>query len=376
MSTPPDRIPSRAPLTSEAAALAQGKPPGRPLAEQAAELWSPLSAMLPPALELFKARGEGRVKPWPFPPALASLGAVLGGGIWPGCYVLAGGTGTGKSQLCMELALHGARELGGAVGYVGLELSPAGISARVLGNVEGKPWPGAWFGRWTPDAGAVAELSRLPFYATFSTAYGFTPERLRLAALGLRHLHPQDDPLPPLLILDYLQLIGDDPEQRRELRQRIAAAAAVGRDVARELGVIVLLVSSVAREHYARLIFDGPPTEPPVAFVGIGKEAGEVEFSADGLIVLAKGKRGTGARDARIWLGLAKARAMDSEGIPAVESWPAVPFWWPLDFDGARFHPLTCSALTTLQREAGTLDGATRGGPGAHPRRPRRGGRS
>jgi predicted ATP-dependent serine protease len=64
-----------------------------------------------------RARGEEKPVPVPWP----SVAREIGGGLWPGCHVLVGNTGTGKTQFALQLALHAA-EQGVPVRYVGFDL--------------------------------------------------------------------------------------------------------------------------------------------------------------------------------------------------------------------------------------------------------------
>jgi replicative DNA helicase len=67
----------------------------------------------------------------------------------------------------------------------------------------------------------------------------------------------------------------------------------VARTIARDLGAAVLVLSSTARANYAELVND--PTKDPGDLVGLGKESGEIEYAADGVVVLARGDK-PGAR--------------------------------------------------------------------------------
>ena len=50
----------------------------------------------------------------------------------------------------------------------------------------------------------------------------------------------------------------------------------------------MLVLSSTARANYADLVND--PDRDPADLVGLGKESGEIEYAADGVLVLAKDK--------------------------------------------------------------------------------------
>jgi replicative DNA helicase len=106
--------------------------------------------------------------------------------------------------------------------------------------------------------------------------------------------------------------------ERLELRERIGRAAYQGRAMARELALSVVMVSSVAREHYgkigglAKAGDDKAPKlgEAPAALlVGLGKESGEIEYSADSVLCLAAGEDDDDQRGRPVWLAVAKLRA-------------------------------------------------------------------
>jgi replicative DNA helicase len=225
-----------------------------------------------------RAAGEERplASPWP------RLDAVLGGGLWPGLYTLVGGTGAGKTQLAVQAAVHAA-QAGATVLYLALELSRREVAARVLGVLAGASWSALLRGA-LPEvalAGAVARAERrlraLPFYTECGPPYGYGVDTLTARAWALR---------PALVVLDYLQLCGRPGE---ELRASIGRTAYAARAIARDLGAVVLALSSTARENYARLIFD--EEADPGDLVGLGKESGEVEYASDGVLVLARAPR-------------------------------------------------------------------------------------
>src|SRR5258708_5859234 len=96
-----------------------------------------LGSLLRPAIERAKRRASGEEKPIPLP--LPSLGEQFAGGLWPGVHFLNAGTGVGKTQLAMQIALHAAT-CGVPVAYVGLELVELEIALRALGLAGGVPW--------------------------------------------------------------------------------------------------------------------------------------------------------------------------------------------------------------------------------------------
>ncbi len=316
-----------------------------------------VSDLLSGAYDTFLARSEHREKPFPVP--WPSVAQALGGGLWPGwVYVLVGNPGTGKSQWAMQAALEAARK-GRPVVYIGLELGRVDLVARLLGLLAGVRWSSVFFGDLDappqmPGANAVAELfhrwapelERLPFRMETGTSYGWSYDRLSSLTRQVAREHGQ----PPLLVLDYLQLAQSPPDVREELRERVGKASYHARQVARDQRATVVLVSSTARENYGKLAGAGKKGEEvdlgradPTLLMGAGKEAGEVEYAADAVLVLAREpflpEPEGNASDSRprslkedrrslVWLARSKIRALPRDAGKG---------WVPLLFNGGDF---------------------------------------
>ncbi|MEZ4409241.1 MAG: DnaB-like helicase C-terminal domain-containing protein [Polyangiales bacterium] len=236
-----------------------------------------VGADLDDLLEVMWARREGREKPLATP--WRNVDAVLGGGLWPGMYVLVGGTGAGKTQWAVQAAVHAARR-GEPVLYLALELSRQDLAARVVGAVSDVPWSRIQRGNVSE-----AELPRvldgarrardLPFHTECGVPFGYGAETLAARAWSLR---------PSLVVVDYLQLCtGRGGEDARTTVGRVSYVA---RTIARDLKAAVVVLSSTARANYAELVND--PGRDPGDLVGLGKESGEIEYAADGVLVLAR----------------------------------------------------------------------------------------
>lgn len=337
-----------------------------------------VGAFLDDALARMKARAEGSEKPIPLP--WPSVAAELGGGLWPGMYVLVGNTGSGKSQWALQAALHAARE-DIPVLYIGLELGRLDLVARLVGLISGRKWSRLYLGSDPGELAevearhgeALAELRRLPFHLEMAPPHGWDYRRLDGAAWAMRERYPEAVPgkRPFLVVLDFLQLVASPPTAREDQRERIGKAAYAGRAVARDYGAAVVLVSSTAREHYGTLAGEDPPKKkgskppPPLGkgnagrLVGLGKESGEVEYAGDGALVLAAEPWPDGRPPAdgmHVWLAVAKVRAKP-EGASG---------WVPLRFDGGRFReptPAEVAADFATRTAAPALRGGGAKGP-------------
>lgn len=280
-----------------------------------------LGAFFDEAVELMRRRARGDAKPIMTP--WNHINEALCGGLWPGTFsVLTGSTGSGKSQWALQVAL-GAARAGTPVLYVGLELGRVDLVARVIGLMEAEdsgtapPWSFYFFGAvgtGNLDRAAAAHggaLKRLPFRLETAPPMGWPISNLGVRAAALRAAHPETRPgaQPILVIVDYLQIVGAENEpKRQDLRERIGRAAACGRAIALEHDAAVLMLSSVSRENAKGIATgDKPWMRPASDFVGLGKESGEIEFSADVVIVLTRGPGG--AKWSSMYLGVAKQRA-------------------------------------------------------------------
>jgi hypothetical protein len=272
------------------------------------------------------------------------MNAPLGGGLWPGLHVFVGNTAAGKTQWCLQAAVHAA-SAGTPVLYVALEAGDVEFVARCLGLVAGTYWSPLYHGRHDGlrhliDTHAPA-LEALPLHVLFGPPHGWHYDTLPDEVQALRETYPEATPgaRPLLVILDFLQIVGAT-DTHEDLRERIGRAAYVGRAVARTHNAAVLLASSTAREHYLALTgrkrgkSGALETEKeklgegsPIRFVGLGKESGEIEFAADTVLVLTQEpwEDNTPPRGGTVChLALAKVRA----GTPA---------WVELRFDGRAF---------------------------------------
>lgn len=238
-----------------------------------------VSADLEHLFETSLARANGTDTPLktPWPLTNERLG---GGGFWPGMYVLVGNTGAGKSQWAVQYAVHAART-GIPVLYLALELSRRDLAARVVGAVTGAPWSRLLLGRMTePELHEVfgrAEplIRRMPLHSECGVPYGYGVETLVQRAWALR---------PKLIVLDYLQVCGGRAGE--EPRVTVGKVSYAARALARDLDAVVLVLSSTARTNYETLVCNHDTD--PASLVGLGKESGEIEYAADGVLVLAR----------------------------------------------------------------------------------------
>lgn len=115
--------------------------------------------MLLEGIETLRERSQDDITPIPVP--YAGLADALGGGLWPGLFVVAGPAGAGKTQLLLSFALTAARK--GLDTAVHMPVSaPSETSARLLGLASGHRWSHLFAGRTPIEDGDVEALTGLP----------------------------------------------------------------------------------------------------------------------------------------------------------------------------------------------------------------------
>lgn len=304
----------------------------------------------PGALARFERRARGDEKPIPLPfPVLAE---ALGGGLWPGFHVFVAGTGKGKTQLALQTALFAAQQ-GIPALYVGLELGALDWVARLLGAQSRTAWSKLFLGQASPAELELhrlhaESLARLPLYLIEGPPQGWPYTQISTEAQALRTLHPKENG-PALLVIDFLQIVGKSTE-REEIRERVGSAAYRCREIARDLDFAVLALSSTARDNYGTLetsygleIEEGPRrgvVRNPDSLIGLGKESGEVEYSADSVLVAMK----LPPPAESLILGEPEEQRRYRKGVAIVAAKVRAgrPGWAPFDFNGHNFteHPL------------------------------------
>jgi len=256
--------------------------------------------------------------PWP------KLKQKLSGGLWPGCHLLTGGTGTGKSQFALQIALHAAKQ-GQPVLYVGLELGPTDLVARLLGLMSGQQWSQLWHGK-SPEPGQehLQLLRGLPIRMAVAPPKGWDHTRLYRLAAEMRAGKPKG---PLLMVVDYLQLVSSPAgEAGQTIAERISSVGYAARAAAREHDIAVLLLSSVARDKIDTKA--KPGGGPAQAMQGHGKYSGDLEFAGDTVLAFVPepwpNPDRPPAEGTTVHLAIAKQRAGRAG-------------WTELMFDGCQF---------------------------------------
>jgi hypothetical protein len=344
-----------------------------PSDQQPTTMLSPISEVLAEALDRAERRRAKLEKPIILP-WQGMTEQSFQGGMWPGVHVLVGGTGAGKTTWALQLALSAARS-GSPVAYVGLELNRTSIGMRLLGECSEPhvPWSDLFLGKATKEemhraTAASQRLGDLPIYIQMSQPNGWPISSLEPLVSQLRELHPEPNgpgSLPLLIVLDFLQLIGDELTEtgrpaRLDLRERIGRASYVASPIAAKYNAVILLVSSAARDKYA--ILSGACDEAGLRYepdrnakgqestvpgrryvlnadsvVGLGKESGEIEYSADSVTVAIRWPEKVAPPETSILFVTAKGR-------------PTGASWCELRFNGYRFTEAADHGRAIAQR--------------------------
>lgn len=338
-----------------------------------------LAAVLGGALDRMDARAEKRERPIATP-WQGFNEALPGGGLWAGMHVLVAGTGVGKSTWALQLALHAA-EAGAPVAYAGLELDDMQIALRLVGERAKLGWSNLYTGGANAEQRgrareAASTLEALPFHIEHGAPGGWSASDLASLADRMRTAYPASA-LPMLLVVDFLQIVGAEPNVgRQELRERIGRAAYVARQIARTHDAAVLLVSSVARDKYdASALLEGARLgaelagdvvaerfmRNPDAIVGVGKESGEIEYAADSVTVALR----CSAPD------VPKAEAVKTGATRTVFAVPKLRAgrhsWCELRFNGHRFSDAPDGGRALAEHLAKPSDGKSKPAKPARP---------
>jgi len=330
--------------------------PSPPAPEKSySEEWlPPLGERLADSVIRAERRANGVETPVPLPWDL--LNPHFGGGLWPGLHVICSTTGSGKTALVLQVCKHSA-EQDVPVAYVGLEMDDLQFDLRVVAEHAKAKWSDLYTGQADEKTlayarGAALEIiqKNLPLHPINRNPMSWPASKIRLLATAMREKYPEQNgpgSRPLLIVLDYLQIVGpeeseDGKYKTLDLRERIGRAAYALREAATSFNISILIVASIARDKYGlwpmmlsaelqgsfngKEIVDRRITSPD-ALVGLGKESGEIEYSADSVSVLSRvpGTFVEGVGDSVVF-ATAKGRATGAR-------------WSPMHFTGYRYEP-------------------------------------
>jgi len=147
-------------------------------------------------------------------------------GLSPGLYLVAAATGTGKTAIAGQIALHVAEHHGPVV-FVSMELTDVDLAVRLVSVITNIPKEQLVTGNLTTDQGtavmaAIERLSKSRLHIVFGS--GYTSGDVRAYALQVQ---AAEGTKPALVVVDYVQLLRDVEGDGR-MRERNVSAAARG----------------------------------------------------------------------------------------------------------------------------------------------------
>ena len=198
-------------------------------------------------------------------------------GLWPGLHLLAASTGTGKTALGGQIALHVAEHAGPVV-FVSMELTGVELGVRmvaVLTNLRKERLVTGTL-EHAQQQEVVQAIERLAgSHLYLVPGSGFTSADVRAHTLRVQALEGRR---PALVVVDYVQLLRDREGDGRSREQNVGAAARALKELAQELQVPVLALVQLNRDRKGRA--DKRPTLTDL------RESGDLENTADSVIGL------------------------------------------------------------------------------------------
>jgi replicative DNA helicase len=256
---------------------------------------TPIDQAVNRALDVIDARARGERMPGR-PTGFADLDTVLCGGLGLGqLTTVAARPSVGKTSFSLNVTRHTC-DAGASVLFVSLEQPEQELTERLLAMVSGVPGHRIRQGRFRPgDAGrlstAADEVRR--WKLTVIDRPGQTARQIAAAARRVRRKGKGLD----LIVVDYLSLVEPDNCKANRNEQTGASARRL-RDMARELGVPVLMCCQLNRDA---------ADEKSAPRLHHLRDSGEIEQVSDAVIMLHRTGRGTDGMD-RIQVHVAKQR--------------------------------------------------------------------
>lgn len=337
----------------------------------------PIGSYIDAALEVMDRRAASVAVPIKTP--WQHIDVALGGGFWPGLYMVSGASGSGMRQWCLQVALQAARRKTPVL-YVGLELDSAQLVARLAGLMLADtgiapPWSEVYLGRrkdWLDLARAkcMNEMRNLHFYFEQGGRQGWDIDQLEAKMGEMRQQYPEPDgpgSRPFLVVLDSLAFVTTLVAERSEINWRLGRIAHTAYWAAKEHSASVLALSAVSDLGTERLVELRKTCDlgliPASDLLGLSECCADVEKMADSVLVLCRGQ----SHDVRpkeygahtnMYLALAKARAGKT-------------CWQKLNFNGGWFWQESPKERVA-RMEAEKLVRNPGGGTGGNPPRPPR----
>ena len=192
-------------------------------------------------------------------------------------YLLGARTGTGKTQLCGQVAVH-VGEHHGPVAFVSMELTKEDLGVRFVAGLTNIRKELLVTGRLDEPQrqevlGAIARLERSRVHIAYGG--GFTTADIRAFALQVQ---AAEGSKPALIVIDYVQLLRDEEGDGRSRERNVSAAVRGLKGLAQELQVPVLAAVQFNRNLDTRV--DKRPSLTDL------RDSGDLENTADSVLGL------------------------------------------------------------------------------------------
>ena len=247
------------------------------------------------ALKQFEKNiSSGRYKPTPT--GLKAFDDMLGGGLYPGLYVIAAATGFGKSTFCLQLADELAIR-GEDVVYFSLEMSQDELIARSLSRLTYlKARDKKCDKECARTTRAILQRSIIArndrqFIAEYNQVYSDALDAFARMADRLFYRDGSADRITitevekfvgqlvesgrrPFVFIDYLQFLKTDIQNLTDKQQADRVIEALKR-LSTRYGITVVAISSINRQSYSSK-----------AALSALKESGQIEFTGDNVLMI------------------------------------------------------------------------------------------
>jgi len=237
------------------------------------------------------------------------------GAWWPGVHILVATPKAGKTQFVLQEAV-GAADREVMVAYLSLELGQLEVEARVLGILEKKPFTDLLQSPVEEiEALQVKHKEVLSRFRVFGGAgHRLTPESIEESAASLAAMANGQS---CFMVVDYLQKMGG----QGDIRERISAAADYLHTFGERYNVPILAVSTVGRAGYDACNLTEETKDKylsPDYYIGLGKESGDIEYSAQTVMAIVHTRDNAGHIDSSK-IALAASRRSDSKWIEGLK---------------------------------------------------------
>lgn len=213
-----------------------------------------------------------------FPTGIIDLDAVIGGLKRKKLYIVAGRSGMGKSQCSVHIAAQ-LLEQKHPVVFFSAEMDREELMTRILAwksGVDAKKIEECTVeaeADFTRLSEALGHLSDIPLYLDDTSGSALTPARIRSGIRKATAMYGK----PALVVLDYLQLLGDESAKNNRVTELDKLANGC-KAIAKEFDVAFMALAQINRES------DKQSNKRPV--ISQLRESGAIEQAADVILLL------------------------------------------------------------------------------------------